>query len=283
MESNIRWLARWLFVSLFTIVKFMHLLCWSLPSNSKVNLRSYIPEKFLNISFTRSQKGRPILLYAGKKFRREQRFNDGREYWRCMTDKCNARMTLQFGRIKKMKAEHKCDALNIKSKPKYTERLWEVGENYCRTGKEQEKMNKIEFVKMWTSVVVLDVIYYIRLATIDSEIIILFLFFFFQGMDFIYSQRGKPLIVIDNYLYRKNRGAYWRCIRCTKYKCKSRLILRPNQDPIVAEKHSHGPEREKINWGRKVKSTAGHKLGGGRILLTKRQPQFDVEEEQEHS
>lgn len=123
----------------------------------------------------------------------------------------------------------------------------------------------------------------IRLATIDSEIIILFLFFFFQGMDFIYSQRGKPLIVIDNYLYRKNRGAYWRCIRCTKYKCKSRLILRPNQDPIVAEKHSHGPEREKINWGRKVKSTAGHKLGSGRILLTKRQPQFDVEEEQEHS
>lgn len=142
----------------------MRLLCWSLPSNLKVNLRSYIPEKFLNISFTRSQKGRPILLYAGKKFRREQGFNDGREYWRCMTDKCNARMTLQFGRIKKMKAEHKCDALNKKSKPKYTERLWEVGENYCRTRKEQEKYNKIEFVKMWTSVVVLDDIYWNKIS-----------------------------------------------------------------------------------------------------------------------
>lgn len=100
------------------------------------------------------------------------------------------------------------------------------------------------------------------------------------GLDFIYSQRGHPLIVIDNYLYRKNRGAYWRCIRCTKYKCKSRLILRTNQNPIVAEKHSHGPEREKINWGRKVKSTLDSKYGPSgqeKILLTKRQPQFDVD------
>lgn len=76
-----------------------------------------------------------------------------------------------------------------------------------------------------------------------------------ESMDFIYSQRGRPLIVIDGYLYRKNRGAYWRCIRCTKYRCKSRLILRPDRDPVCIEKHSHGPEKEKIDWGRKLRSS----------------------------
>lgn len=75
-----------------------------------------------------------------------------------------------------------------------------------------------------------------------------------ENMDFIYSQRGRPLIVVDGYLYRKNRGAYWRCIRCTKYRCKSRLILRPDRDPVCIEKHSHGPEKEKIEWGRKIRS-----------------------------
>lgn len=75
-------------------------------------------------------------------------------------------------------------------------------------------------------------------------------------MDYILSQRGRPLIVVDGFLYRKNRGAYWRCIRCTKFKCKSRLILRPDRDPVCVEKHSHGPEKEKIEWGRKVKKTS---------------------------
>lgn len=73
-------------------------------------------------------------------------------------------------------------------------------------------------------------------------------------MDYILSQRGRPLIVVDGFLYRKNRGAYWRCIRCTKYKCKSRLILRPGRQPVCVEKHSHAPEKEKIEWGRKAKS-----------------------------
>lgn len=77
-------------------------------------------------------------------------------------------------------------------------------------------------------------------------------------MDFIYSQRGRPLIVVDGYLYRKNRGAYWRCIRCTKFRCKSRLILRPDRDPVCIEKHSHGPEKEKIEWGRKVRSSVSY-------------------------
>lgn len=94
-------------------------------------------------------------------------------------------------------------------------------------------------------------------------------------MDFIYSQRGRPLIVMNNYLFRKNRGSYWRCIRCTKYKCKSRLILRKNQNPIVVEKHTHGDEQEKIDWGRKVKSTVVDKS----ITIVTRNPHFDVEHE----
>lgn len=73
-----------------------------------------------------------------------------------------------------------------------------------------------------------------------------------SNLEYIYSQRGRPLIVIDGYLYRKNRDAYWRCIRCTKFKCKSRLILRPGRDPVCIESHSHGPEHEKIEWGRKI-------------------------------
>lgn len=90
-----------------------------------------------------------------------------------------------------------------------------------------------------------------------------FRFFFYlfatvKGVEYIYSQRGKPLIIIDNYLFRKNRGNYWRCIRCTKHKCKSRLIWKIGQPPSVIEKHSHGPETAKIKYGRKVKTAMGH-------------------------
>lgn len=75
------------------------------------------------------------------------------------------------------------------------------------------------------------------------------------GLEFIYSQRGRPLLVVDNYLFRKNRGSYWRCIRCTKNRCKCRLILRPDREPVVIEQHSHGSETEKITFGRKVKTS----------------------------
>lgn len=75
------------------------------------------------------------------------------------------------------------------------------------------------------------------------------------GLEFIYSQRGRPLLVVNNYLFRKNRGSYWRCIRCTKFRCKCRLILRAGDTPLVVDQHSHGPETEKIQYGRKVKST----------------------------
>ncbi|XP_055616860.1 modifier of mdg4-like isoform X27 [Toxorhynchites rutilus septentrionalis] len=72
-------------------------------------------------------------------------------------------------------------------------------------------------------------------------------------LDFIFSQRGHPLLVVENFLYRKNRSNYWRCIRCTKFKCRSRLIVRPGSGPVRIEDHSHGPETEKISWGRTVR------------------------------
>lgn len=80
----------------------------------------------------------------------------------------------------------------------------------------------------------------------------------FKGLEYIFSQRGHPLLIVDGFLYRKNRGSYWRCIRCTKYKCRSRLILKRNEPPITIEDHTHGPETEKIAWGRKVLDTIKH-------------------------
>lgn len=92
--------------------------------------------------------------------------------------------------------------------------------------------------------------YLIQLIFPCSLIIIQLKFLTDDNLEFIYSQRGHPLLIIDSYLYRKNRGVYWRCIRCTKYQCKSRIILRNNLPPIRIETHSHGPETEKINYGR---------------------------------
>lgn len=112
-------------------------------------------------------------------------------------------------------------------------------------------------------------------------------------MEFIYSQRGHPLLIVDDYLYRKNRGNYWRCIRCSKFKCKSRLILRRNDSPLKIEVHTHGPETEKISWGRRVLETIkdsspdqGFLLPKGKIKLPTRHPHFTVtylsEEEQKY-
>lgn len=87
--------------------------------------------------------------------------------------------------------------------------------------------------------------------------------------------------MVDNYLFRKNRGPYWRCIRCTKDKCKCRIILQENQSPRVVDVHTHGPETEKINFGRKVKQTVfqNNKLlrtknGVGAVQLCLRHPHF---------
>nr|XP_029723725.1 modifier of mdg4-like isoform X34 [Aedes albopictus] len=96
------------------------------------------------------------------------------------------------------------------------------------------------------------------------------------GLDFIFSQRGHPLLVVDNFLYRKNRGHYWRCIRCTKFKCRSRLIVKPGQKPARIEDHSHGPETEKISWGRTVmENVKSHEQGD--IVFRMRQPHCKVD------
>lgn len=123
----------------------------------------------------------------------------------------------------------------------------------------------------------------ILIQTIDFSFyyIYILLFVLLQGLDFIYSQRGRPLLVVDNYLYRKNRGKYWRCIRCTKYKCRSRLILTEGNKAQVIEKHTHGPERDKIDWGRKVKTSMPKifkaSIDTMAVQLCTRQPHFDSE------
>ncbi|XP_021693995.1 modifier of mdg4 isoform X36 [Aedes aegypti] len=97
-----------------------------------------------------------------------------------------------------------------------------------------------------------------------------------SGLDFIFSQRGHPLLVVDNFLYRKNRGHYWRCIRCTKFKCRSRLIVKPGQKPTRIEDHSHGPETEKISWGRTVMENVKLQEQGD-IVFRMRQPHCKVD------
>uniref|UniRef100_A0A1B0GN84 FLYWCH-type domain-containing protein n=1 Tax=Phlebotomus papatasi TaxID=29031 RepID=A0A1B0GN84_PHLPP len=71
----------------------------------------------------------------------------------------------------------------------------------------------------------------------------------YVGLDFIYSQRGHPLLIIDDYLFRHNRGHYWRCIGCTKYSCRSRVILKPGRQPWCIGEHTHPQETEKIRCG----------------------------------
>ncbi|XP_055594731.1 modifier of mdg4-like isoform X14 [Uranotaenia lowii] len=101
----------------------------------------------------------------------------------------------------------------------------------------------------------------------------------FGNVEYIYSQRGHPLLVVDNYLYRKNRGNYWRCIRCTKYKCRSRLITKPGQHPIRIENHTHGPESQKINWGRTVLESvkAQSMVEENHVIIRMRQPHCKVD------
>ncbi|XP_035900375.1 modifier of mdg4-like isoform X11 [Anopheles stephensi] len=81
--------------------------------------------------------------------------------------------------------------------------------------------------------------------------------------EYIQSQRGYPLLVIKGFLYRKNRGRYWRCIRCTKYKCRSRVTLKDNGVALCSGKHTHGPETAKIQMGRKLRDMPVPPLAAG--------------------
>uniref|UniRef100_A0A182HJU4 BEN domain-containing protein n=1 Tax=Anopheles arabiensis TaxID=7173 RepID=A0A182HJU4_ANOAR len=75
-------------------------------------------------------------------------------------------------------------------------------------------------------------------------------------LEFILSQRGYPLLVVGNFLFRKNRDKYWRCIRCTKHKCRSRCIIKDKGIVVNIGKHAHGPETAKIQMGRKIRDSA---------------------------
>lgn len=73
------------------------------------------------------------------------------------------------------------------------------------------------------------------------------------GLEYIYSPRGIPLVILDNYLYRKNRGRYWRCFRFAKFNCTARLTISTNGSiRLAGGAHTHDREHEKINQGRKV-------------------------------
>ncbi|XP_052889608.1 modifier of mdg4-like isoform X23 [Anopheles moucheti] len=78
--------------------------------------------------------------------------------------------------------------------------------------------------------------------------------------EYILSQRGYPLLVMKNFLFRKNRGRYWRCIRCTKFKCRSRVTLKDNGVALYSGKHTHGPETAKIQMGRKLRDNEAQQL-----------------------
>ncbi|XP_046804952.1 uncharacterized protein LOC124419444 isoform X1 [Lucilia cuprina] len=71
-------------------------------------------------------------------------------------------------------------------------------------------------------------------------------------LEYIYTPRGTPLVILDNYLYRNNRKNYWRCFRFLKFSCKARLIIDAFGLIKTAGIHTHEREYEKINCGKKL-------------------------------
>ncbi|KAG5672373.1 hypothetical protein PVAND_002505 [Polypedilum vanderplanki] len=65
-------------------------------------------------------------------------------------------------------------------------------------------------------------------------------------LQYVISQRKKPLVVVDDYLYRRNRDNYWRCIRCSSKKCRASLLLTEESYTLLITEHTHLPETEKL-------------------------------------
>ena len=69
------------------------------------------------------------------------------------------------------------------------------------------------------------------------------------GFPILRSQRGGPLLVVDNFLYRCERAinnrSYWLCIRYKSVKCNARIICDGN-DIIKQTNHIHGTESDRI-------------------------------------
>lgn len=55
------------------------------------------------LTFTRSQRGKPILWYRNYRYRKEREFSGNKEYWRCMMEKCKGRLVIYSGFIVKSK------------------------------------------------------------------------------------------------------------------------------------------------------------------------------------
>lgn len=72
-------------------------------------------------------------------------------------------------------------------------------------------------------------------------------------MDFIYSQRGHPLIILNNFVYRKNRRNYWRCVKAATHKCTARLIVSNGTITKFDGYHLHDVDLKRIEKGRTVR------------------------------
>lgn len=79
----------------------------------------------------------------------------------------------------------------------------------------------------------------------------------FTNIKYIYSRRGRPEIVLNNYLYRKNREKYWRCLRFSQHKCRASLIIDANQVRVFRD-HNHEDEsktlKEYVKMGQSLHS-----------------------------
>lgn len=72
-------------------------------------------------------------------------------------------------------------------------------------------------------------------------------FVFSGGLQYIYSQRKRPLLIINDFLYRRNRQNYWRCIRSTSQKCRASLILQGTDlVTLCITEHTHPAEKDKL-------------------------------------
>uniref|UniRef100_A0A182MES3 BEN domain-containing protein n=1 Tax=Anopheles culicifacies TaxID=139723 RepID=A0A182MES3_9DIPT len=70
------------------------------------------------------------------------------------------------------------------------------------------------------------------------------------GHKFIRSQRGLPLLVRDNFIYRcertRNYRSYWLCIRYKTNQCKGRIICQKNA-VLKETRHCHPDDHSRLN------------------------------------
>lgn len=70
---------------------------------------------------------------------------------------------------------------------------------------------------------------------------------------FIRSQRGAPLLVHDEFVYRCERKSstrtYWLCVGYKRFKCNARIICEGNRHIKCTTHYSHGADRDRIQKG----------------------------------